>query len=89
MHSTVEGSFEHLDCGDLKHLVEIVRRNGVDCIYHLAALLSATAEGRPRLAWQVNMGGLSTTSWKQPASAGVRVCFSKLDWCIWPLNPKG
>ncbi|MEE4239527.1 MAG: NAD-dependent epimerase/dehydratase family protein, partial [Anderseniella sp.] len=39
-HSRVDGPFEHLDCNDLKHLVEIVRRNRVDCIYHLAALLS-------------------------------------------------
>jgi nucleoside-diphosphate-sugar epimerase len=36
----------------------VVRRYDVGTIYHLAALLSAVAEERPRVAWDVNMGGL-------------------------------
>jgi nucleoside-diphosphate-sugar epimerase len=36
----------------------VVRRYEIDTIYHLAALLSAVAEEKPRVAWDVNMGGI-------------------------------
>lgn len=36
----------------------IVQKYRVDTIYHLAALLSAVAEKRPREGWDINMGGL-------------------------------
>jgi nucleoside-diphosphate-sugar epimerase len=36
----------------------MVRRFDVDAIYHLAALLSAVAEEKPQVAWQLNMVGL-------------------------------
>jgi len=52
------GPFELLDCTDFRQIQETVRRYDVDTIYHLAALLSAVAEGKPRVAWEVNMGGL-------------------------------
>src|SRR5581483_11119534 len=49
---------EHLDCTDLQQLLEVVRRNDIGTIYHLAALLSATAEAKPQVAWSLNMGSL-------------------------------
>jgi nucleoside-diphosphate-sugar epimerase len=49
---------EHLDCSDLGQLAEVVRRYDVGTIYHLAALLSATAEAKPQVAWNLNVGGL-------------------------------
>ena len=52
------GAFEHLDCTHIRELDNSVRRNRVGTIYHLAALLSAVAEEKPRVAWEVNMGGL-------------------------------
>jgi nucleoside-diphosphate-sugar epimerase len=52
------GPFECLDCTDFSHIREVVRKYDIDTIYHLAALLSAVAEGKPRVAWDVNMGGL-------------------------------
>jgi len=39
-------------------MAEIVAGEKVDTIIHLAALLSATAERNPQLAWDINMGGL-------------------------------
>ncbi len=53
-----EGPHEHLDCTDLQQLLELVRRYDVGTIYHLAALLSATAEAKPQVAWNLNMGGI-------------------------------
>src|SRR5690606_32501385 len=49
---------EHLDGTDIAQLQDIVRRHDVGTIYHLAALLSATAEAKPQVAWNVNMGSL-------------------------------
>jgi len=53
-----EGPFEFVDCTNLRSLQEVIRRNDVGTIYHLAALLSAVAESKPQVAWDVNMGGL-------------------------------
>lgn len=50
--------YEHVDCTRLPQIQEAVRRYDVGTIYHLAALLSATAEDRPQVAWQLNMGGI-------------------------------
>lgn len=54
----LEGPFEVLDCLDAAAVADAVRRHDADTIYHLAALLSATAEQRPQLAYEVNMGTL-------------------------------
>lgn len=53
-----EGPFEVLDVLDYERFLAIAREYQVDTVIHLAALLSAVAEGNPQLAWQVNMGGL-------------------------------
>jgi len=50
--------FEHLDCTQLRQIQDVVRRYRIGTIYHLAALLSAVAEERPQVAWNINMGGL-------------------------------
>lgn len=52
------GPFEVVDCTRKSQLIDVVRRHDIGTIYHLAALLSAVAEGKPHVAWDVNMGGL-------------------------------
>lgn len=52
------GPFEVLDVLDAKKMAEVAKKHGVDTIIHLAALLSAVAEAKPVLAWEINMGGL-------------------------------
>lgn len=52
------GPFEILDVTDAKRMLELAKSHQVDTIMHLAALLSATAEAKPLLAWNLNMGGL-------------------------------
>ncbi len=53
-----EGPFEFLDCTNARQIQEMVRRYDVGTIFHLVALLSATGESRPQVAWDVNMGSL-------------------------------
>lgn len=50
--------FEFLDCTRQSQLRAVVQKHEVGTIYHLAALLSAVAEEKPHIAWDVNMGGL-------------------------------
>ncbi len=52
------GPFEMLDVGDRNALHDVVRQYGITQIYHLAAVLSATAEQNPHFAWDINMRGL-------------------------------
>ena len=53
-----DGPFAFVDCTNLARIREAVRRFEIDTVYHLAALLSAVAEERPQMAWDINMGGL-------------------------------
>jgi nucleoside-diphosphate-sugar epimerase len=52
------GPFELLDVLDLPRLEQLVEQYQPRQIYHLAALLSATAEKDPMFAWKLNMDGL-------------------------------
>lgn len=47
-----------LDALDIKNYTEVVAKNKITRIYNLVALLSATGEKNPQLAWDVNMGAL-------------------------------
>ena len=53
-----EGPFYQFDCRNTKKLAEIVNKEKIKRIYHLAALLSAVAEERPQDAWDININGL-------------------------------
>ncbi|MEC0369167.1 L-threonine 3-dehydrogenase [Paenibacillus chibensis] len=55
---TRSGPFETLDVTDGKAMFEMAKKHQADTMIHLAALLSATAEEKPLLAWNLNMGGL-------------------------------
>ncbi len=52
------GPFEVVDCTDMDTLRKVVKKHDIDIIYHLAAILSAVAEAKPQLAWDVNINGL-------------------------------
>lgn len=52
------GPGERLDVTDRDALARVVQKYGIDTIYHLAAILSAAGEEKPRTAWAVNIGGL-------------------------------
>lgn len=50
--------FEILDVMDYEKMRELVEKYQVDTLIHLAALLSAVAEAKPKFAWDLNMVGL-------------------------------
>ena len=52
------GPFEFIDCADITTVADVVKKYKIDTIYHLAAILSAVAEAKPQLAWNVNINGL-------------------------------
>jgi nucleoside-diphosphate-sugar epimerase len=52
------GPFEYVDVTRARDIQDVVRRYEIDTIFHLASLLSAVAEEKPHMAWDVNMGGL-------------------------------
>ncbi len=52
------GPVEVVDALDRENFVSVVKKNNVDVIINMAAILSATGEKNPMLAWDVNMNGL-------------------------------
>jgi nucleoside-diphosphate-sugar epimerase len=52
------GPFEILDVIDANRLHEIVKKHNVTHVYLLAAILSANAEKKPNLSWDLNMKSL-------------------------------
>ena len=52
------GPFEKLDVTDSSKLLEIVKKHKITQIYLLAAILSANAESKIEIAWDLNMSSL-------------------------------
>jgi nucleoside-diphosphate-sugar epimerase len=52
------GPFEVIDVTRRETVEPIVDKYKIDTVYHLAAILSATGEKNPQLAWDVNINGL-------------------------------
>ncbi len=52
------GPFEQLDVIDRNAIEKIIDKYKVDAIIHLAAILSATGEKNPMLAWNININGM-------------------------------
>ena len=55
------GPFEWVDVTEAEKLTEVCRRHKIDAIVNMAAILSATGEKNPQLAWHVNVTGLINT----------------------------
>lgn len=51
------GPFEVLDVLDDKQIAHVFVKHKPAVVYHLAAMLSATAEANPKFGWQLNMDG--------------------------------
>ncbi|HOE94480.1 MAG TPA: NAD-dependent epimerase/dehydratase family protein, partial [Candidatus Cryptobacteroides sp.] len=55
------GPSEMVDALDAKRIAEVVAKYKIDTIYNLAALLSAVAEKKPLMSWNVGLNGLINT----------------------------
>ena len=55
---TETGPCEVVDALDVEALTNTVKKYNIDAIINMAAILSATGEKNPMLAWDVNMNGL-------------------------------
>ncbi len=53
-----DGPTEEVDVTNKESVLSSLRRNHIDTVYHLAAVISAVGERDPQLAWSVNMDGL-------------------------------
>jgi len=51
------GPFQSLDVLEREAIVKTVREFRADTIFHLSAILSASGENKPQLAWNVNLNG--------------------------------
>ena len=85
--AATEGPFELIDCTHPDQLATVVRRQGVDTVFHLAALLSAVAEERPQVAWKVNMDGLYTVL-EAARQFGCAVYFPSSIGAFGPSTPR-
>ena len=52
------GPCEMVNCTNIEQVKDVVKKYNIDTIYHLAAILSAVAEAKPNLAWNVNINAL-------------------------------
>ena len=57
--SLASGPYEKIDVLDKQRLFDVIKKYNISEVYHLAALLSATAEQKPALGWDLNINGLS------------------------------
>ena len=83
-----DGDFEILDVLNREKLSALILKNKFTQIYHLAAVLSATGEKNPNLAWHLNMDGLINV-----LDASVEYKVSKVYWpssiaAFGPTTPK-
>jgi nucleoside-diphosphate-sugar epimerase len=49
--------YENLDVRQATQIAAVVRKYQIDTIFHMAAILSASGEKNPHLAWEVNLSG--------------------------------
>jgi nucleoside-diphosphate-sugar epimerase len=52
------GPYEVLDILDSNKIAVVIKKNEIDTVYNLVALLSAVGEAKPKLSWDINIGGL-------------------------------
>lgn len=84
----LHGPFEELNVMDKDRLEGLLREHEIDEIYHLAAMLSATAEKNPLQGWDLNMKGLLNA-----LELGREGLFEKIFWpssiaVFGPSSPK-
>lgn len=52
------GPYEVMDILDSNKIAVVITKYEIDTVYNLVALLSAVGEAKPKLSWDINIGGL-------------------------------
>lgn len=77
-----------IDVTNRQSIKEAIQKHHINIIYHLAAVLSATGEKNPELAWQVNMVGLKNVLDEAVANQIDRLFFPSSIAIFGPDTPK-
>ena len=83
-----QGPYEIIDVTEKEALERVVREHEIDTIFHLAAILSATGEMKPQLAWRVNILGLRNVLEVAREQSLVRVFHPSSIAVFGPETPK-
>ena len=83
-----QGLYEIVDVTEKEMLERVVREHEIDTIFHLAAILSATGERDPPLAWRVNILGLHNVLEVARELSLVRVFYPSSIAVFGPETPK-
>jgi nucleoside-diphosphate-sugar epimerase len=70
---TQEGPYYRLDVRDTDAFREIVTKENIGIVYHMAALLSASGEKNPMLTWEINLN-----AWLRMLEASVELGIQRL-----------
>ncbi|MDD3124492.1 MAG: NAD-dependent epimerase/dehydratase family protein [Candidatus Kapabacteria bacterium] len=79
------GPFHIADVCNPGTLAEIVNKEKVDTIFHLAAILSARGEKDPQFCWNINMGGLMNIL-ELARTNGVKEVVTPSSMAVWGPN---
>ena len=82
-----QGPIEQVDCTNERRIHAIVEKHKIDTVFHVAALLSAVAEEKPQVAWQINLGGLYNVL-EVARETGCAVFFPSSIGVFGPSTPK-
>ena len=82
------GPFYKLDVLDAQAIADVIRANKVKHVYLLAALLSATAEQKIKMAWKLNMEGLFNVLDIAKELGGMRIFWPSSIAVFGPTTPR-
>lgn len=82
------GPFYKLDAMDAQAIADVIRANKVKHVYLLAALLSATAEQKMKMAWKLNMEGLFNVLDIAKELGGMRIFWPSSIAVFGPTTPR-
>ena len=82
------GPFFKLDVMDGQAIADVIKANKVKHVYLLAALLSATAEQKMKMAWKLNMEGLFNVLDIAKELGGMRIFWPSSIAVFGPTTPR-
>lgn len=82
------GPYITFDATNRDELEQAIKKYGIDTIYHMAAVLSATGEKNPQLAWHVNMDSLYNVLELAREHNSIRIFYPSSIAVFGPTTPR-